>query len=191
LRAKRPLERVSVSLEGITGRRPHTCPPAGAFNALTPAGVQVKGESTPLHAWESCHATAPPTPRHCATLCGVVSNRPAALYHPLLYVQRSAPSKKDNGTLEGMTHNYSMPARDGAATSGQWERSPPSPSALCDHPDHCTTMPDARNMRRHDTATPATRPRTASCQRHPRILTWTALERATSAPPLEAAPGDA
>jgi hypothetical protein len=76
-------------------------------------------------------------------LCGVVSNRPAALYHPLPYDRSSAPSKKDSGTLEGMTHNYSAPARYGAVTSGQWERSPPSPSALCDHPGHCTTMPDA------------------------------------------------
>jgi hypothetical protein len=39
------------------------------------------------------------------------------------------------------------------------------------------------SMRRRDTATPATVPCTASCQRHPRILTRTALERATSTPP--------
>jgi hypothetical protein len=51
--------------------------------------------------------------------------------------------KKDGGTLEGITHNYSAPERDGAVTSGQWERSPPPPSALCGHPGHCTTMPDA------------------------------------------------
>jgi hypothetical protein len=37
-------------------------PPAGAFNALTSAGAQVKGESAPLRAWESCCSTAPPTP---------------------------------------------------------------------------------------------------------------------------------
>jgi hypothetical protein len=41
---------------------PIPAPPAGAFNALTPACVQVKGKSTPLHAWESCPGTAPPTP---------------------------------------------------------------------------------------------------------------------------------
>jgi hypothetical protein len=37
-------------------------PPSGAFNALTFAGAQVKGESTPLRAWESCPGTTPPTP---------------------------------------------------------------------------------------------------------------------------------
>jgi hypothetical protein len=128
---------------GGHGAPPIPTPPAGAFNALTPAGVQVKREPTPLHAWESCPATAPPTPRHCAMLCGVVSNRPAALYHPLPYGRCPAPSKKDGGTLDGITHNYFAPARDGAVTSGQWERSPPSPSALCGHLGHCTTIPDA------------------------------------------------
>jgi hypothetical protein len=73
----------------------------------------------------------------------VVSNRPAALYHPLPYGRRTLPSKKDDGTLKGMTHDYCAPARDDAVTSGQWERSPSSPSALCDHPGHCITIPDA------------------------------------------------
>jgi hypothetical protein len=122
---------------------PIPAPLAGAFNALTLTGVQVKGEPTPLRAWESCPATAPPTPRHCATLCGVVNNCPVALYHPLPYGRHPAPSKKDSGTLEWITHNYSALTRDGAVTSGQWERSPPSPSALCGHPGHCTTIPDA------------------------------------------------
>jgi hypothetical protein len=77
----------------------------------------------------------------------MVSNRPAALYHPLPYGRRTAPSKKDGGTLEGTMHDYSAPARDDAVTSGQWKRSPPSPSALCDHPHHrdagyCITIPD-------------------------------------------------
>jgi hypothetical protein len=110
-------------------------PPAGAFNALTSTG-----ESTPLHAWESS-GTTPPTPRHCATVCGMVSNHPAALYHPLLYGRRNAPSEKDGGTLEGKTQDYPAPARDSAVTSGQWERSPPSPSVLCDHPRHRNAIP--------------------------------------------------
>jgi hypothetical protein len=178
-RAKRPLEQVSVSLEGITGRPPIPAPPAGAFNALTPAGIRVKGESTPLCASESCPATAPLTSRHCATLCGMVSNRPEALCHPLLYGRRTAPSKKDGGTLEGTTRNYSTLARDNAVTSGQWERSPPSPSALCDHPCHrdailttASPYPTLWNMRRQDTATPTTVPRTTSRQRHPRVGLW-------------------
>jgi hypothetical protein len=74
-------------------------------------------------------------------MCGMVSNCPAVLYHPLPYGRRTAPSKKDGGTLEGMTHDYSAPARDGAVMLGQWERSPPSPSALCDHPRHRDAIP--------------------------------------------------
>jgi hypothetical protein len=100
----------------------------------------------PLRAWESCPGTAPPTPvarpsPPLCDLCGVVSNRPAALYHPLPYGRRTAPSKKDSGTLERMTQDYSAPARDDAITPGQWERSPPSPSALCDHPHHHDAIP--------------------------------------------------
>jgi hypothetical protein len=71
----------------------------------------------------------------------VVSNCPAALYHPLPYGRRTAPSKKDGRTLEGMTRNYSAPARDGAVTSGQGERSPPSSLALCDRPLRRNTIP--------------------------------------------------
>jgi hypothetical protein len=71
----------------------------------------------------------------------VVNNRPAALYHPLLYGRCTAPSKKDGGTLEEMTHDYSAPARDDVVMSGQWERSPPSPSALCDNPRHRDAIP--------------------------------------------------
>jgi hypothetical protein len=49
--------------------------------------------------------------------------------------------------------------------------------SLHHHPRRCGSM------RRQDTATPATMPCTTSCQRHPRVLTRTALERATSTPP--------
>jgi hypothetical protein len=49
----------------------------------------------------------------------MVSNHPVALYHPLPYDRRIAPSKKDGRTLEGKTHDYSMLARDDAMTSGQ------------------------------------------------------------------------
>jgi hypothetical protein len=107
-------------------------PPAGAFNALTFAGA--KSKANPRHYTPGNHALAllrqlpwRGHPCHCAMLCGVVSKRPAALYHPLPYGWRTAPSKKDDGTLEGMTHDYSAPTRDDAVTSGQWERSPPSP----------------------------------------------------------------
>jgi hypothetical protein len=100
-RAGHPLERDSASLGGWTPPRarpvsiesrapprasfrlargnhgPAASIPApleGAFNALTTAGAQVKGESTPLRAWESCPGTAPPTPvaRPSPPLCDVV-----------------------------------------------------------------------------------------------------------------------
>jgi hypothetical protein len=71
----------------------------------------------------------------------MISNHPATLYHLLPYGRRTAPSKKDGGTLEGKTYDYSTPARDDTVTSGQWERSPPSPSALCDHPRHRDAIP--------------------------------------------------
>jgi hypothetical protein len=48
----------------------------------------------------------------------MASNHPAALYHPLRYGWRTAPLKKDGGTLEGKTHDYSALAWDGAVTSG-------------------------------------------------------------------------
>jgi hypothetical protein len=48
----------------------------------------------------------------------MVSNHPAVLYLPLPYGRRTARSKKDGGTLEGKTHDYSAPERDGAVMSG-------------------------------------------------------------------------
>jgi hypothetical protein len=72
-------------------------PPAGAFNALTFAGA--KSKTNPRHYAPGNHAPAllrqlpwRSHPRHCATLCGVVSNRPAGLYHPLPYGRRTTPS---------------------------------------------------------------------------------------------------
>jgi hypothetical protein len=102
--AGRPLERGLVSIEsrarpradfrlargyhGPTASIP--IPPTGGFNALTFAGARVKDESMPRCAWESRPGTAPPTPPvrpspHCATLCGMASNNPVALCHPLPY----------------------------------------------------------------------------------------------------------
>jgi hypothetical protein len=85
---------------------------------------QCSADSPPLcdtvrHGQQPPRGTVPPTPvRRCNT-----------------------PSKKDGGTLEGKTHDYFAPARDDAVTSGQWGRSPPSPSALCDHPRHRDAIP--------------------------------------------------
>jgi hypothetical protein len=91
--------------------------PAGAFNALTSAGAQVKGESTPLRAWESCPGTAPPTPvaRPSPPLCDAVrhgQHNPVALCHPLPYGRRAAPSRKDGGALEGKVNSYAAPVQE-------------------------------------------------------------------------------
>jgi hypothetical protein len=114
-------------------------PLGGAFNARTFAGAKSKANPRHCAPWNHaptllCQLPWRGHPCHCATLCGVASNHPAALYHPLPYGQHTAPSKKDGETLEGMTHDNSAPARDVAVTSGQRKRSPPSPSALCDRP---------------------------------------------------------
>jgi hypothetical protein len=117
-----PLARGPVSIESRASPRASLClargyhgpaasitaPPAGALNALTFAGAQVKGESVPLCAWESCLGTAPPTPvaRPSPPLCGMVSNNPVALYHPLSYGRCAAPSKQDGGALEEKTNNH-------------------------------------------------------------------------------------
>jgi hypothetical protein len=76
-------------------------------------------------------------------------------------------------------------------TSGRWDRSPPSPSALCDHPrrpqrhpGHCITITDA--MEASGDGTPPRQllyPRTSSRQRHPRVLTRADAEHETSTPP--------
>jgi hypothetical protein len=74
-------------------------------------------------------------------LCDMASNNPVALFHPLPYGRCAAPSKKDGGALKGKMNDYSTPAQDYAVTSGRWGRSPPSPSALCDHPRHRDAIP--------------------------------------------------
>jgi hypothetical protein len=130
-------------------------------------------------------------PRHYATLCGRVSNNPVALYHPLPYGRRAAPSKKDGGALEGKVNNYATPCKDNTVTSGRRDRSPPSPSALCDHPHrpqrhpgHCITIPDVVEACGDETPPRwLLYPRTASRQRHPRTLTRALAEQETSTPP--------
>jgi hypothetical protein len=121
-------------------------PPVGAYNALTFAAA--KSKANPCHYAPGNHASAllrqlpwHGHPRHCVMLCSVVSNRLGALYHPLSYGRRTAPLKKNGGTLKRATHDYSALTRDDAVTSGQWEQSPPSPSALCDHPRHRDAIP--------------------------------------------------
>jgi hypothetical protein len=41
----------------------------------------------------------------------MVSNNPVALYHPLLYGRRAAPSRKDSGALKGKVNSYVAPVQ--------------------------------------------------------------------------------
>jgi hypothetical protein len=71
------------------------------------------------------------------------------------------------------------------------DRSPPSPSALCDHPrrprchpDHCIAIPDAVEV--YGNGTPPRQllyPRTVSRQQHPRVLTRAVAEQETATSP--------
>jgi hypothetical protein len=131
-------------------------------------------------------------------LCGMASNNPVALCHPLPYDRRAAPSKEDGGALEWKMDDYSTPSQDYAVTPGRRDRSPPSPSVLCDHPrrpqhhpGHCITIPntvggggDKTPPRRllcalwppvSRTLEPmyGQRPNKRPLQRHPRNCSWT------------------
>jgi hypothetical protein len=55
---------------------------------------------------------------------------------------------------------FSMTAQDYTVTSGQRERSSPSPSALCSHPRHCNTTPSTV------TTSPTLLKRTGTGRRH-------------------------
>jgi hypothetical protein len=71
----------------------------------------------------------------------MASDSSVALCRPLPYGLRVAPSKEDGGALEGKRDDYSTPTQDYAVTSGQRDRSPPSPSVLCGHPRRPNTIP--------------------------------------------------
>jgi hypothetical protein len=146
-------------------------PPEGAFNALTSAGAQVKGESTPLRAWESCPGTAPPTPvaRPSPPLCDAVRHgqqQPRGTVVPTPVRPARRTPRKDGGALEGKVNSHATPMQEqrrdarpaGSVTSvaiGPMRPSPPSPTPprpLHRHPRRC------RSVRRRDAATPATVP---------------------------------
>jgi hypothetical protein len=83
------------------------------------------------------------------------------------------------------------PCKDNAVTSGRRDRSPPLPSALCDHPrrprchpGHCIAVPDA--VEACGDGTPPRQllyPRTASRHQHPRVLTRAVAEQEIATPP--------
>jgi hypothetical protein len=137
-RAKRPLKRASVFIPA---------PPVGAFNALTSAGApsqrRIHATTCPGIMPRHCSANSrgeaiPATVRHCAAWSATTPwhcttrSRTTGAPHP---------RKKDGRALEGKMHDCSTTAQDGTMTSGQRERSPPSPSALCDRPRRPDAIP--------------------------------------------------
>jgi hypothetical protein len=126
---------------------------------------------------QRCATGSATTLWHCAT-----HSRTADASHPRK--RTSEPSK-------GRRTTTPRPCKDNAVTSGQRDRSPPSPSALRDHPrrprhhpNHCITIPDV--VEACGDGTPPRQllyPRTASRQRHPRVLTRAVAEQETSTPP--------
>jgi hypothetical protein len=121
-------------------------PPTEAFNALTFAGAQVKDESTPRRAWESRPGAIPPTPpvRPFPPLCDAVWHGRCqsrdTMPPTLVQLTRRALERGQRNPRRG-TDVYSMLTQDYAVTSGQRDRSPPSPSVLCGHPRHANTIP--------------------------------------------------
>jgi hypothetical protein len=101
------------------------------------------------------------------------------------------PSKKTAEPSKAKRTTTPRPCKDNVVASGRRDRSPPSPSAMCDHPrrpqrhpDHCITIPDA--VEACGDGTPPRQllyPCTASRQRLPRVLTRAAAEQETSTPP--------
>jgi hypothetical protein len=183
---------------------PIPAPPVGAFNALTPAGVQVKGESTPLCARESRPAAALPTPvaRPSPPLCdavrhgqqpprGTVLPTPVRSVHRTLEKGRWKPRRDDARLLRARTGRRRKVRPVGAVTSVAIGpvRSSLSPRR---HSGHCITIPDAVEHA-------ATRHRHAShCALYGLMSTAPSNPHADgprtsnlNATPIEAAPGDA
>jgi hypothetical protein len=133
--------------------------------------VQVKGESTPLRAWESRPDTAPPTPlaRPSPPLCsavrrgqqqprGTVPPTPVQPTRRTLEKGRRSPRREDEQlrhVVQGQRRDVG-PARPVTSFAiGPVRPYPPSPTPsrpLCHHPGCCGSM------RRRDAATPATVP---------------------------------
>jgi hypothetical protein len=134
------------------------------------------GEAIPTTV-QRCEAGSTTTPWHYAT-----HSRTANAPHP---------RKRTVGPSKGRRITTPRPCKDNAVTSGQRDRSPPSPSTLCDHPrhpqrhlGHCITIPYA--VEACGDGTPPRQllyPRTGSRQLHSRVLTRAVAEQETSTPP--------
>jgi hypothetical protein len=104
-----------------------------------------------------CAAWPATTPWHCAT-----HSHTADAPHPRK--RMAEPSK-------GRRMTTPRPRKDNTVTSGRRDRSPLSPSALCDHPrrpqhhpDHCIPIPDATGA-----CSDGTPPRRLLCLVQPRV----------------------
>jgi hypothetical protein len=121
-------------------RRPHTCSPGRGIQCtdicrrpsqrrihattrlrIMPrhCSANSRGEAIPATV-RRCAAWSATTPWHCAT-----HSRTAGASHPRR--RTTEPSK-------GRRTTTPRPCKNNAVTSGQRDWSPPSPSALCDHP---------------------------------------------------------
>jgi hypothetical protein len=150
----------------------------------------------PRRAWESRPGTAPSTPpaRPSLPLCdavqygqqqprGTVPPTPVRPTRRTLEKGRRSPRREDERLLHACTGlRRDVRASGGGHLRRHWPCATiptiATPSwPLHHHPRRCGSV------RREDTATLATVPRTASRQRHPRVLTRMAIKQATSTPP--------
>jgi hypothetical protein len=183
--AGHPLERGPVSIESRAPPRANLrltrgyhgpavsipAPPAGAFNALTFAGAQVKDESTPLRPQKSHPGTAPPTPlaRTSPPLCdavrrgqqqphGTVPPTPVRLTRRTLEEGQRSPRREDEQLLrtrKGLRRDIKPVGAVTSVAIGPVRPPPSSPTPsrpLHHHPRRCGSV------RRQDAATPATVP---------------------------------
>jgi hypothetical protein len=121
-----------------------------------------------------CAMWSATAPRHCTT-----HSRTA---HRTLEKGRRNPRRDDAQLLCARTGRRRDVRPVGAVTSVAISPVRPSPSPRR-HPATASPYPTLWNMRRQDTATPATVPRTASRRRHPRAGPRAAAGRAPSTPP--------
>jgi hypothetical protein len=146
-----PLERVSASLEAFPRPAVPHMPPTATLNALARRGcpgqrVNPRHHRSPNTAWElgpgvvltTCHcATIPGTMR---MLCGVADVIPQHCATRSRPSSTPRPSKRDGNTLEEHTAADLTLTQDDVVTRGTQSMIPPSPPALCGHPQPCATI---------------------------------------------------
>jgi hypothetical protein len=166
------------------------------LSALTCIGAQVKDESTPRRAWESCPDTILPTPpvrpspplcdtvRHSPQQsCGTMPPTPVRPTRRTIEKGRRSPRREDGRLLHARTELRRDVGPAGPVTSvaiGPVRPSPPSPTpsrALHHHPQHYG------GTGRQDAATTVVVHPAASRQPHPRAYVQATTKRATPTTP--------